>query len=161
MAFLTIEDLTGVTRVTVFPRVFAASGGLVRRDALVIATGKVQHADSSADPDDKGPAELICESMSALTEAGGASEEAPVTASASEMLDAGSAITIRLDSSSRHRLLLLKEVLERHAGRSPVFFKIGSNGDESTIVAGMRVEVTAALAKEVQGVLGAEALAIL
>ena len=161
MAFLTIEDLTGVTRVTVFPRVFAASGDLVRRDALVIVTGKVQHADSSADPDDKGPAELICESMSALTGAGAASEEAPVTASASEILDAGSAITIRLDSSSRHRLLLLKEVLERHAGRSPVFFKIGSNGDESTIVAGMRVEVTAALAKEVQGVLGAEALAIL
>lgn len=161
MAFITVEDLTGVTRVTVFPRVFAAAGDLMRRDALVTITGKVQHTDSRAESEDKGPAELICESVGSLLEAPAAIEEEDGAATPSEVIEAGSALTIRLDRHSRQRLLHLKEILERHAGSSPVFFRIGTNGDERTVLAGVRVEVSVALAREVQKLLGAEALAAL
>ncbi len=155
MAFVTLEDLTGPVKVLVFPRVFAEVEPLLERDRLVLVTAKVQHGDSRGD--EKGPVELIAESVEPLTEGSpGQAEEPAVPLTA--LFESTPAITIRVDGDCSARLPLLQEVLSRHSGRAQVFFKVGRWPEEYTIRSEARVNVSPELAREVQSLLGPESL---
>lgn len=158
MAFITLEDLTGTVRVTIFPSVFALSEHLIERDNLVIIKGKVQHQDSGSDSGEKGPVDLLCESVEPLR-ASAQPDAEPIT-SAGEMLECSECITIRLNARSRPRLPLLKDIFARHTGDGKVFFRVGDGVASQTILAEARVEVTTTLAQEVQRLLGAESLIV-
>ncbi|MCC6484747.1 MAG: DNA polymerase III subunit alpha [Armatimonadetes bacterium] len=159
MASFTLEDLTGVARAIAFPRLYATSEYLIQRDNIVVISGKVQHTDSRAGSEEKGPAELMCESIEPLQKE--SAEEDALGQSPAQLLESSGALTIRLSARCRQRLPLLKDLLEQHRGDSPVFFKIGTNGSERTVLSDMRVRVTGDLAREVQSLLGVEALALL
>lgn len=60
MAFITIEDTSGVMDGIVFPKLCAASAGRLHKDALVYVTGRISRKD--------GAASVICESIRAFEE---------------------------------------------------------------------------------------------
>ncbi len=157
MAFITVEDLTGASPVTVFPSVFAASEYLIKRDSLVVVRGKVQHQDNNGE--EKQSVDFICESIEPLEKcAQEAHEEVEEVVSTGQMLESASCLTVRLTHRSKQRLPLLKDIFERHSGRSAVFFKVGSWPKEKTVLSDARVDITTSLAREVQDLLGVDSL---
>lgn len=160
MAFLTVEDTTGSVRLTVFPSVYQQVEHLIKQDNLVIVRAKVQHGDSNGE--EKGPVDLLCEGMESLLdspESPGSSAE--VLVDPTDIFTGVEAFHIRLDSRGLNRLSLLEDVFSRHPGQSTVFVRIGSGPGSRTIRTDVKVEVSPELAREVQSVLGSNALASL
>lgn len=156
MAIVSLEDTTGTVKVLVFPKVFAQVEPLIEKENLVLVTAKVQHGDTQGD--EKGPVELISESIVSLVGAGaGAPAEEP-SVPVAEMFDATTAITIRLGTECGRRLQLLQDIFSRHKGVAKVFFKIGEWPQEMTIRSDVRVDVSSEMAREVQSLLGPESL---
>ena len=151
MAIVTLEDLTGPVRVLVFPRVFAGAEALLEHDRLVLVKAKVQHGDNRGE--ERGPVELIAESVEPLVDAA-AAPGAERTIPLSQLFESTPAITIRVDENCSARLPLLQEMLSRHSGKAKVFFKVGQWPEEYTIRSDVRVSVTPELAREVQSLLG-------
>ena len=136
MLFFTFEDLQGSTEVVCFPRTVAEYGPLVRGDAVLVVSGRVDHRGDDV--------KFIAEELREPN------------------LDAGDLVRLRVPATrlSRNTVARLKTVLSNHPGGSPVYLHMVSDLGEKVIKLGddHRVEARSALFAELRELLGRSAV---
>jgi len=136
MLFFTFEDLQGSTEVVCFPRTVAEYGPLIREDAVLVVSGRVDHRGDDV--------KFIGQKL----------HEAD--------LDAGSMIRLQVPAVrlSRNMVGRLKTVLSNHPGTSPVYLHMASDLGEKVIKLGEdhRVEPRSSLYAELRELLGPSAV---
>ena len=102
MLILTIEDLHGTIEATMFSKVAAAQGHLVREDGVVLVKGRV-----NSDGDRSSFSVMEVEPL--------------------RLADAVPELRLNLplDTIARPRIDELRDILRRHPGDSPVFLHVG------------------------------------
>jgi DNA polymerase-3 subunit alpha len=132
MYFFSFEDLQGSIEVVCFPRTVAEFGPMIREDAVLVITGRVDHRGD----DVKMIAQQIQEPR----------------------FDADSVVRLRVPATrmSRSTVEQLRSVLANHPGNAGVFLHMVSDGDERVIQLGNdhRVEPRTALFAELRELLG-------
>jgi len=132
MYFFSFEDLQGSIEVVCFPRTVAEFGPMIREDAVLVITGRVDHRGD----DVKMIAQQIQEPR----------------------FDADSVVRLRVPATrmSRSTVEQLRSVLSNHPGNAGVFLHMVSDGDERVIQLGNdhRVEPRTALFAELRELLG-------
>ncbi len=136
MVFFNLEDLEASVEVVAFPRTVAASGPLIREDAILLVSGRLDHrgddvkvrASEIREPDLHVDRELRL--------------EIPAT---------------QLSAGTVERL---KEILVNHPGSAPVYLCMTSESGQKVLRLGEehRVELRSALYAELRELLGARAL---
>ena len=136
MLFFTFEDLQGSTEVVCFPRTVAEYCPLIREDAVLVVSGRVDHRGDDV--------KFIGQKL----------QEAD--------LDAGSMIRLQVPAArlSRNMVGRLKTVLSNHPGTSPVYLHMASDLGEKVIKLGEdhRVEPRSSLYAELRELLGPSAV---
>ena len=134
MARFRLEDLEGNVAVTCFPRTYAESREKVQEDAIVVCRAKLEERDDE-------PALLL--------------EEILTPEEALGRFQGG--ILIHLAAADQEHLGSLRELLDRHRGKLPLYFQVdGSDGHLRQVRAGSRhgVTLSAELADAVDSLLG-------
>ena len=136
MAIITLEDLSGVVEVLVFPSTFAKSGGLIKQDAIVFIKGRLN-----------------------LRE-----EEPKIAANEITTLDAVRAkytkaimVNVLTAGLEKNSLESLKKVLSRYPGRVPVYLNfVKPDGNRTTVATGhnLLVEPHEGLVRDIEKLLG-------
>jgi DNA polymerase-3 subunit alpha len=136
MAIMTLEDLSGVVEVLVFPSTFAKSGGLVKQDAIIFVKGRVN-----------------------LRE-----EEPKIVANEIVTLDSVRAkytkaimVNVLTAGLEKNSLENLKKVLSRYPGRVPVYLNfVKPDGKRTTVATGtnLLVEPHEGLVRDIEKILG-------
>ncbi len=136
MLFFVFEDLQGSVEVVAFPKVVAEFGPLVREDAILVVTGRVDHRGD----DVKFIAHKIREPE--------LSEEAMVR------------LRVPASRLSRNMVDRLRGALQNHPGSSAVYLHMTSDNGEKVIRLGEdhRVEPRSALFAELRELLGPSAV---
>ena len=137
MLFFDLEDLEGSVEVVCFPRTVAQSGPLVREDAILVVSGRLDHRGDSV----KAVAQEITEPD--LTGTDSVRVQVPAAA------------------LSQATVKRLKMVLGNHPGGAPVFLHMVADGGETKVVRlgdDYRVEPRSALYAELKELLGTRAL---
>jgi DNA polymerase III subunit alpha len=136
MYFFNLEDLQGSIEVICFPRAVAEYGPLVRDDAILVVSGRVDHRGD----DVKFIAQELREPE----------------------LVAGDMVRLRVPASrlSRTMVARLKDALGNHPGTAPVYLHMPADGGEKVIRLGddHRVEPRSALYAELRELLGPSAV---
>ena len=132
MLFFQLEDLEGAVEVVAFPRTVAEAGPLIREDAVLLVTGRLDHRGD----DVKFVAQEIIEPN----------------------LNANAEVRLKVAARllSRNLVDSLKAVLSNHPGSVPVFLHMQGDGAEKVIRLGddHRVEPRSALYAELRELLG-------
>ncbi len=132
MLFFTFEDLQGSTEVVCFPRTVAEHGAVVREDAILVISGRVDHRGDEV--------KLIAESL----------REPDLRAEAM--------VRVRVPASllSRNMVDRIRSTLENHPGSAAVYLHMTSDGGETVLRLGddHRVEPRTALYAELRELLG-------
>ena len=135
MLFFQLEDLEGSTEVVCFPACVAEYGPLVRSDAIVVVTGRVDQRGDSV--------KIVAQSIS------------------EPILENETVVRLQIPAvrMSKSLVVRLSEVLSNHPGEIPVFVHL--SGDEDKVVRlgdQYRVEPRTALYAELREMLGATAV---
>jgi DNA polymerase-3 subunit alpha len=132
MYFFSFEDLEGSVEVVCFPRTVAEFGPLVREDAILVVTGRVDHRGD----DVKFIAQQLHEPQ----------------------LDAGSVVRLRVPATrlSQDTVGRLRGILGNHPGAAEVYLHMTSDNGEKVLRLGEehRVEARSALFAELRELLG-------
>jgi DNA polymerase-3 subunit alpha len=132
MLFFTFEDLQGSTEVVCFPRTVAEHGAVVREDAILVISGRVDHRGDEV--------KLIAESL----------REPDLRAEAM--------VRVRVPASllSRNMVNRIRATLENHPGSAAVYLHMASDEGETVLRLGddHRVEPRTALYAELRELLG-------
>jgi DNA polymerase-3 subunit alpha len=155
MAFLQLEDLTGVCEVVVFNRVFEEVAELLRPDAVVIIRGKVEVGRSNGNP----------AAQPATDEEDRDAEPAKIRADAIFAMDdarlvawrRNSTVHLRLGLHQHHVIGPLHQAIAEHGGDSPVVIHVeGADSiDDITLAGGFSVEPGPGFERAVEALLGA------
>ncbi|MDR7544400.1 MAG: DNA polymerase III subunit alpha [Armatimonadota bacterium] len=162
MAFATVEDLTGAVEVIVFPKTYEQSHLALRRDAVVVVSGRVDVAEQQV--------KVLADAVTPL-------DEAPVPAGVADghsgdgpgarplpadTVDADAALHVRLDAD-RHGdagLRRLRDLLARYPGDRTVLLSVHAGGREVKMQAGeLRVAASPRVVQEIEGLLGPQSAA--
>ncbi|HEX2368838.1 MAG TPA: OB-fold nucleic acid binding domain-containing protein, partial [Acidimicrobiia bacterium] len=136
MLFFQCEDLEGSVEVVAFPKVAAEAIGVIREDAIVVVTGRLDHR----------------------------GDDIKVVAREIKELEVRNADEVRLEvpaaALSPRAVGRLKEILGNHPGTSPVFLHMVANGNHKVLRLGdeHRVEPRSALYAELRELFGAGAI---
>ncbi len=134
--FFVLEDLQGSTEVVAFPRVVAEYGPLVREDAILVVTGRVDHRGDDVKFISQGIRE--------------------------PQLTAESMVRLRVPAArlSRNMVDRLRAALQNHPGDAEVYLHMTSDNGEKVIRLGEdhRVEPRSALFAELRELLGPSAV---
>ena len=138
MIFFELEDLEGGIEVICFPRTVAEVGPLVREDAILVVTGRLDHRGDDA--------KLVAQAISEPD------------------LRPDGSLRIKVAAAAMSQALVtrLKAVLHNHPGSAPVFLHMTSEGGDMKVLRlgdEFRVEPRSALYAELKELLGARALA--
>jgi DNA polymerase-3 subunit alpha len=136
MAIFNLEDLEGEVEAVIFPRTYEKFGEFIFRDAIVFLKGRL---------------DLRRETPSVKVD-----EVIPV-AEAVENLSQSLTVKINLAQIEEENLLSLREILERHKGRKPVFLNLTTaDRRNAQLSAGKdyRVRPSAELLREVEDLVG-------
>jgi DNA polymerase-3 subunit alpha len=136
MHFFSFEDLQGSTEVVCFPRTVAEYGPLVREDAVLLVTGRVDHRGDEV--------KFIAQELREPS----ISDEQTVS------------LRVPATRLSRGMVDRLKAALGNHPGDAPVYLHMTSDGSEKVIRLGdeHRVEPRSALYAELRELLGPTAV---
>jgi len=136
MYFFTFEDLQGSVEVVCFPRTVAEYGSLIRADAVLVLTGRVDHRGDDV--------KFVAHSV------------------AEPRLDVEERVRLRVPATrlSRATIDRLREVLANHPGSAPVYLHMTSEAGEKVLRLGddHRVEPRSALFAELRELLGPSAV---
>jgi len=136
MLFFSLEDLQGSTEVVAFPRVVAEFGPLVREDAILVVTGRVDHRGDDV--------KFIAQEL----------REPELTEEA--------LVRLRVPASrlSKNMVDRLRGALQNHPGGAAVYLHMTSENGEKVIRLGEehRVEPRSALFAELRELLGPSAV---
>ena len=132
MYFFNFEDLQGSVEVVCFPRTVAEFGPMIREDAVLVITGRVDHRGDDV--------KLIAQQVQ------------------EPRLEAEATVRLRVPATrmSRSTVEQLRAVLANHPGKAGVFLHMTSDGGERVIELGSehRVEPRSALFAELRELLG-------
>ena len=129
MAILTVEDLTGSIRVTVFPSVYEQYRDVIQKDRVVLIRGKPQSSEfGNRNGEGGGTIEFRAEQIEVVPEPADAAEAPQVY--------------IRLPYCRREHLRQLRQVLERYAGEAVVRFEVPINGHARVMEVPQRIAPT-------------------
>ncbi len=129
MAILTVEDLTGSIRVTVFPSVYEQYRDAIQKDRVVLIRGKPQSSEfGNRNGEGGGTIEFRAEQIEVVPEPADAAEAPQVY--------------IRLPYCRREHLRQLRQVLERYAGEAVVRFEVPINGHARVMEVPQRIAPT-------------------
>ncbi len=140
MGFVTLEDLNGSIEATVFSSVFAAARDLLVDDSPILIQGRIQKEENSV--------KLLADTVISMDKA-----EETWTASVHVKVD--------VSRAGREMLLRLKEIFSKYPGTCDVYMHLKDPGRTETIVSlpdVCRLKVGAALHREINGLLGSDAL---
>ena len=134
--FFALEDLQGATEVVAFPKVVAEHGALVREDAILVITGRVDHRGDDV--------KFIAQSMREPE----LSEEAMVR------------LRVPAARLSKNVVDRLRAALQNHPGAAPVYLHMTSENGEKVVRLGEdhRVEPRSSLFAELRELLGPSAV---
>jgi len=145
MAFVTLEDLSGILEVVVFPRVFEEANGLFQEQRALLFTGRVD------DRDDR--AKLVAERITIYEPPKDAPKKMAKQARP-KLLE----LRIRLEDGREPRETLALRtlaVLEQHRGETPFQFRLVHNGGYVRMrFPEHRVAYTPELERVINGLLG-------
>jgi DNA polymerase-3 subunit alpha len=136
MYFFTFEDLQGSTEVVCFPRTVAEHGPMIREDAVLVITGRVDHRGDEV--------KLIAQEV----------REPDLS------FDEVVRLRVPANRLSRDMVGRLRLVLQNHPGSAPVYVHMVSNGPAKVLKLGddHRVEPRSALYAELRELLGPSAV---
>ncbi len=140
MLFFQLEDLEAGVEVVAFPRTVAEGGPLVREDAVLLVSGRLDHRGD----DVKVVAQSIVEPR----------------------LEAASVVRLKVTAASLSKAMVekLRSALANHPGPAPVFLHLTGGKPDGDQVLRLgdeyRVEPRSALYAELRGLLGASAVMI-
>jgi len=136
MYFFAFEDLAGSTEVVCFPRTVAEYGPMVREDAVLVVSGRLDHRGDQV--------KVIAQELR------------------EPELEASDMVRLKVPASHLSRNLVdrLKAALENHPGTTPVYLHMTSSDNEKVMRLGdeHRVEPRSALFAELRELLGAKAV---
>ncbi len=136
MLFFGLEDLRGGTEVVAFPKTVAEYGPLIREDAILIVTGRVDHRGDEV--------KFIAQELR------------------EPELEDEELVRLRVPASRLSRRVVdrLKQALENHPGAAPVYLHMVSESSEKVVRLGddHRVEPRSALFAELRELLGPSAV---
>ncbi len=136
MLFFHLEDLEGSTEVVCFPRTVSDFGPLVRPDAVLVVSGRVDQRGDSV--------KLVAQGISEPT------------------LDAESVVRLQVQAvrMSQSLVVRLRGVLANHPGEVPVYLHLTGDSRDTVVRLGdeFRVEPRTALYAELRDLLGAGAV---
>ncbi|RKY97315.1 MAG: DNA polymerase III subunit alpha, partial [Ignavibacteriae bacterium] len=135
MAFFTIDDFSGSCECIMFSKIFANDGEYVEEEESVLVVGKLE---SSGDA-----VKIHVNKLLPLDKA-------------REELSKSVKIIINKDVVSPDKISLLKPILDKNKGNTPVFLSLGINGSRGSLYSlkEFRVKVSENLIKEVITLLG-------
>ncbi len=136
MAIMTLEDLSGVAEVLVFPSTFAKSGGLIKQDAIIFVKGRVNLREEEP--------KIVANEIVTLDSVRAKYTKAVMV----------NVLTAGLEKNS---LESLKKVLSRYPGRVPVYLNfVKPDGKRTTIATGtnLLVEPHEGLVRDIEKILG-------
>ena len=142
MARAVLEDLTGEINVIVFPKVYAAVGGNIRTNSIVVVTGRLAFpASFKGDESDKPAPEIHAE------------EVMPLDLAISRY---AGGLTLHFSTVGLEESLLeqLKDLLRSHPGSTPVFLRVNTPTGQTLIETHERVALEDPLFDELGKLLG-------
>ena len=137
MIFFDLEDLEGSVEVICFPRTVAEVGPLVREDAILVVSGRLDHRGDDV--------KLVAASISEPD------------------LRPDGAVRVKVAATAMSQSLVtrLKSILHNHPGQAPVFLHMANETGEMKVLRlgdDFRVEARSALYAELKELLGPSAL---
>ncbi|MES1228150.1 MAG: OB-fold nucleic acid binding domain-containing protein, partial [Armatimonadota bacterium] len=152
MLFVTLEDTSGNASITCFPRTTAEYGKFVIQNAVVAIKGKAQHRErilknAAPDPEAEGAersvqVEIIADRVDQVVPNAMAAD-----ARARE-------VYVRVDSSSKTLLKMLRDSFNGAEGGSPLFLRVETPSGEHTIKTKILVSPDEAFLDQVRKMLG-------
>ncbi|MBI5026264.1 MAG: DNA polymerase III subunit alpha [Nitrospirae bacterium] len=156
MAYLTVEDLYGITEVIVFPDLYRESSGIISEDTPIIISGQI-------DKTDKG-LKVIAKKISSLESS--MLRPRPILArrsGAGSPMESGDrqkteikklTLTLTTDTNTEN-LIRLKEIILRYSGNCPVYLRITSPNHWETIAStALGVAPSKEMVMEVENLMG-------
>ncbi len=139
MAFLTIDDFAGSCECIMFSKIFSSDGEYVEKEEPVLVIGRLE---SSGD--------AVKIHVNELVPLDKAREEHSKSIN----------INIMQDSISPQEITLLKPILEKNKGNTPVFLSLRGNGSRGSLyeLKNFRVKVTRELINQVTEIFGKESI---
>jgi DNA polymerase-3 subunit alpha len=139
MAFVKVEDFKQTYEAVIFASVFPQYESLLHPDALVLMRGKIN---SEADDPLK---KIICEEVYNL-------EKVPAELTKSLLL--------KIDKAkiSEEKITFLKNLLNAHRGKTPIYFRLALNGKEEVnmISTKLKIAMSSMLIKKLEDILSIE-----
>jgi len=139
MAFVKLEDFEQTYEAVIFASVFPEYEKLLETDAMVLMKGKI-----NSEPDDPLK-KIICEEVFNL-------EKVPAELTKSLLL--------KIDKSkiSEEKITYLKNLLNAHRGKTPIYFRVAINGSEeiNMVSTKLKIAVSATLLENLESILDLE-----
>ncbi len=143
MAFVKVEDFNHTYEAVVFASVFPEYEELLQNDALVLMRGRI-----NSEPDDP-IIKIICEEVYSLEKVPG---------------ELTKSLLLKIDKStiSEEKITFLKNLLNAHRGKIPIYFRVSLNGkDEINMVSTkLKIAMTTTLLEKLEGILALENIKI-
>jgi len=135
MAYLTVEDLYGITEVIVFPDLYRESSGIISEDTPIIISGQI-------DKTDKG-LKVIAKKIFSIES--GDTQKTEINKLT---------LTLTTDTNTEN-LIRLKKIILRYSGNCPVYLRITSPNHWETIVStALGVKPSKEMVIEVENLMG-------
>ncbi len=168
MVFMRLEDLTGDIEVVVFPRTYKEKPEVWEGEKVLVVSGRVQEKDGEWKVLAETAYEVTPDNINVIEEStrGGVvsiveeESEALKKDLASSVSGRGKpiqAVTLTLRAQLPETILLtLRGVLDKYPGQYNVYFAIENPGGKQKILSSYRIAFNDLIAKEVEGILGAD-----
>ncbi len=167
MAFLKVEDLTGDIEVVVFPRTYKEKPEVWEADKILVVSGRPQEKDGEWKILAETAYEVTSENIDMIEEAtrGGVVSivEEESEALKKDLAETNvrsrqiQAVTLTLRAQLPETILLtLRGILDKYPGQYNVYFAIENPGGKQKILSSYRIAFNDLIAKEVEGILGAD-----
>jgi len=135
MAFVKIEDVGGQVEAVVFPRVFEEAKTLLYKDAPITVSGKISDKDNVV--------KILADEIKPISSIKSAQQRLFLTFPA---------------KSNKDLLLKVKEIVLRYPGESDLILRLPKDGQYKEVKAKQRVEINNKLIKDLEKLLGEEAI---
>jgi DNA polymerase-3 subunit alpha len=167
MVFLRLEDLTGNIEVVVFPRAYKEKPEVWEGEKVLVVSGRPQEKDGDWKVLAETAYEVTPDNIDLIEEStrGGVMSvvEEESDALKKDLAVAGSptkqirAVTLTLRAQLPETILLtLRGILDKYPGQYNVYFAIENPGGRQKILSSYRIAFNDLIAKEVEGILGAD-----
>jgi len=152
MAFLTIEDLTGMIDVTLFPRTYKEYKNELAEERIIVVKGRANHRERPTNEDD-GNQEVgvIGEVVTVVSNGNG-------NGNGKSKENVQKTLNLCVESADKECLKSLKALLGTNSGDCKVIFHLPANGQLRKVSVDMPVDPSSRLISQIESLLGKEAV---